>query len=63
MCFRKLSGHAIWNHLYEDFGKMTAKQKADMLLRLLLKLFTLNDSLTEKMELLESGSHDVFPLT
>ena len=34
-----------------------------MLLKLLLKLFTLNDSLIEKMEFLESSSYDVFPLT
>ena len=60
---KNLYGLAIWNRLYDDFGKMTAKQEADMLLKLLLKLFTLNDSLIEKMEFLESSSYDVFPLT
>ena len=54
---KNLYGLAIWNRLYDDFGKMTAKQEADMLLKLLLKLFTLNDSLIEKMEFLESSSY------
>ena len=60
---KQLYGLDIWNRLYEDYGHMTAQEEADMLLELLLELFTLNLSLTEKMKILETANSDVLPFT
>ena len=49
--------------LKKDYGHITAREEADMLLELLNELFTLNASLTEKMKILETASPDVLPFT
>lgn len=58
---KQLYGLDIWNCLRDDYGQMTAQEEADMLLELLVSLFTLNLSLTEKMKLLETANSDVLP--
>lgn len=60
---KQLYGLNIWTRLFEDYGQMTAQEEADMLLELLIELFTLNVSLTEKMKVLETANSDVLPLT